>query len=79
MLKTVKMTLRPPNHCSHYYWNRLRDSQLCVGIENEGNSCKGDSGSPIMCKDYKTNRYYMVGITAFGLFCGLGEANGYTR
>ena len=50
----------------------LDSSFLCAGGDESGDdSCKGDGGSPLVCRD-KTDIsvYYQVGIVAWGIGCG---------
>lgn len=48
---------------------RLHRSFICAGGEN-GDSCKGDGGSPLMCSHPGNDGiYYQVGIVAWGIGC----------
>lgn len=62
---------------------RLADSQLCAGGEQGKDSCKGDSGGPLMTPQGLRNdaRWYVVGIVSIGpRRCGTeGKPAIYTR
>ncbi|ROT84696.1 trypsin-like serine proteinase [Penaeus vannamei] len=66
--------------CKQKYLNskRITDAVICAG-ENE--ACVGDGGSPLNYFDVNTNRFYVVGIAAFGSSaCGESDVpSGYTR
>ncbi|XP_042879135.1 CLIP domain-containing serine protease 2-like isoform X2 [Penaeus japonicus] len=57
----------------------ISDSVICAGGSND--ACKGDSGGPLNYFDVNTNRFYVVGIVAFGpASCGQSDIpGGYTR
>ena len=43
---------------------------LCAGPKNgDRDTCSGDSGRPLMVRDFKTRRYILVGATSFGSEC----------
>ncbi|CAL4065553.1 unnamed protein product, partial [Meganyctiphanes norvegica] len=53
--------------------------QLCAGTGGI-DSCSGDSGGPIHYRDRQTGRYYLAGVTSFGVECGRPDFPGvYTR
>lgn len=50
---------------------QLHDSLICAGGELGKDTCKGDGGSALVCPISNTdNRYYQVGMVAWGLDCG---------
>ncbi|XP_077184775.1 transmembrane protease serine 12 isoform X2 [Paroedura picta] len=54
-----------------WYAGAVFDDMLCAGYEGGGiDSCQGDSGGPLMCYFPDHTRYYLVGITSFGMGCG---------
>lgn len=62
----------------------LRDSQLCAGGKKGSDSCRGDSGGPLMAMDLTNRRrpyWYCVGVVSFGPSpCGMeGWPGVYTR
>ncbi|XP_034472516.1 phenoloxidase-activating factor 2-like [Drosophila innubila] len=49
----------------------LDETSVCAGGERGVDSCLGDGGSPLVCPiKGHPNRYYQVGIVAWGLGCG---------
>lgn len=55
-------------HLGKYF--RLDSSFICAGGEFGKDACKGDGGSPLMCKIPNTsNSYYQSGIVSWGIGC----------
>jgi secreted trypsin-like serine protease len=46
----------------------VHPSFICAGGEDGKDSCQGDGGGPLMCKD--GDRYVQAGIVSWGLTCG---------
>lgn len=61
----------------------LQATQLCAGGQRNIDSCRGDSGGPLMIQELYNNRryYYLVGVVSFGPTpCGVENWPGvYTR
>ncbi|XP_051006329.1 enteropeptidase [Acomys russatus] len=57
----------------------ITESMICAGYEEGGiDSCQGDSGGPLMCQE--NNRWFLVGVTSFGVKCALPNHPGvYVR
>ncbi|XP_058529560.1 transmembrane protease serine 12 [Ochotona princeps] len=53
------------------YGGIIPNSSFCAGDE-EGNfdTCRGDSGGPLMCYLPEYKRFFMMGITSYGNGCG---------
>ncbi|CAL4088310.1 unnamed protein product, partial [Meganyctiphanes norvegica] len=51
------------------------ETQLCAGTGG-ADTCRGDSGGPLIHLDLQTGRYYLVGVTSFGRKCGSSEFPG---
>ncbi|XP_022919636.1 phenoloxidase-activating factor 1-like [Onthophagus taurus] len=71
-----------PNRCAATFRTQrvtLRDSQLCAGGEKDKDSCKGDSGGPLL--NLRNNgQYFIEGVVSFGATCGTeGWPGIYTR
>lgn len=51
---------------------RIDNTQLCAGSNNKSDSCRGDSGGPLMGlkKENGDFKAYAVGIVSFGIQCG---------
>ena len=48
---------------------RVHKSWVCVGGESGSDTCKGDGGSPHVCKDAE-DRWVQVGAVSWGVGCG---------
>lgn len=60
----------------------IDDRQICAGGEPGKDSCKGDSGGPLMLVDVTQGQavYYLAGIVSFGRQCGSAGVPGvYTK
>lgn len=64
----------PQEICQNTYTSvrnklKIADSQICAGGENGKDSCKGDSGGPLMHELGDT--FVIVGVVSFGsVICG---------
>uniref|UniRef100_A0A8D2CWR8 Transmembrane serine protease 12 n=2 Tax=Sciurus TaxID=10001 RepID=A0A8D2CWR8_SCIVU len=53
------------------YGGVIPDTSFCAGDENGGfDTCRGDSGGPLMCYLPEYKRYFVMGITSYGHGCG---------
>ncbi|XP_044157791.1 complement factor I isoform X1 [Bufo gargarizans] len=68
------------NNCSTVYKGRFFDKMECAGTyDGSIDSCKGDSGGPLICRDAE-NVAYVWGIVSWGENCGLpGYPGVYTK
>uniref|UniRef100_A0A8C6YI26 Acrosin n=1 Tax=Naja naja TaxID=35670 RepID=A0A8C6YI26_NAJNA len=50
------------------WWNkRVRPENICAGHESgELSTCQGDSGGPLMCREERSERYWVIGVTSWG-------------
>lgn len=77
ILKRVDLPLIPNVLCQMLFRNtvlgkyfRLDSSFICAGGEYGKDTCKGDGGSPLVCKIPNTsNSYYQSGIVSWGIGC----------
>lgn len=61
---------------------KISDTQICAGGESGKDSCRGDSGGPLMTVNTsRDNNWYAAGIVSFGPTpCGFENWPGiYTR
>ncbi|XP_017780078.1 PREDICTED: serine protease easter-like [Nicrophorus vespilloides] len=49
---------------------KVRDTQICAGGEKWKDSCRGDSGGPLMHRDVETDQWSAEGIVSLGKGCG---------
>ncbi|XP_063908413.1 serine protease easter-like [Zophobas morio] len=85
----VKLPVRESSYCENTFrrYNfklTLKDIQLCAGGEKGKDSCKGDSGGPLMTvrlDKLKAIQWYAVGVVSFGAQpCAMENWGGvYTR
>lgn len=82
----VKVPTLETNKCSNSFNIKLRinaTSQMCVGGEENKDSCGGDSGGPLMHAEAVNGppRYYAIGLVSFGVkHCGKKDKPAiYTR
>lgn len=78
ILKKVNLPIVAPGDCERslrssrlgpYY--RLHPSFTCAGGRIGEDTCKGDGGSPLICKlPNDSSRYYQTGIVVAGVDCG---------
>ncbi|XP_037070844.1 phenoloxidase-activating factor 2-like [Pollicipes pollicipes] len=59
-------------------WFRLHDTFLCAGGHPGVDTCKGDGGSPLVCRDHskREETHVQIGIVAWGINCGRGGMPG---
>lgn len=77
VLKKLELPIIPIKLCQMMFRNtilgkyfRLHKSFICAGAEIGRDTCKGDGGSPLVCKISGTsNSYYQAGIVSWGIGC----------
>nr|ASN76826.1 prophenoloxidase activating factor 1 [Octodonta nipae] len=84
----IKQKLRVPfadkSSCSRRFSSariQLSDGQICAGGEKDKDSCRGDSGGPLMTTTRgDPSQWYIEGIVSFGANCGtFGWPGVYTK
>ncbi|KAK3084412.1 hypothetical protein FSP39_013139 [Pinctada imbricata] len=65
-LRHAKMRIWSHSKCRNSYGSKIKDTMLCAGYHfGEIDTCKGDSGGPLMCKVHD-NRWVLAGVTSWG-------------
>ncbi|XP_060679438.1 transmembrane protease serine 12-like [Hemiscyllium ocellatum] len=83
ILQEAEVDLIPNKVCNRHDWYNgiITPRMRCAGFEaGLVDGCQGDSGGPLECFDHRDARFYLLGISSFGLQCGLPQKVGvYTR
>ncbi|XP_029643721.1 transmembrane protease serine 12 isoform X2 [Octopus sinensis] len=73
-LQTAKVKAFSQSQCKQHF-SRITKQQLCAGsgVRNGAESCRGDSGGPLMCHRVSDNKLVVVGVTSYGNYkCNTG-------
>lgn len=68
----VQVPVKPNNQCVETYKNakvKLSKGQMCAGGDRGRDSCRGDSGGPLMIlntDNSNQHHWYAIGIVSFG-------------
>nr|XP_021402059.1 acrosin [Lonchura striata domestica] len=55
---------------SRWYGGAVHADNLCAGYPQGGiDTCQGDSGNPLICKDNRADYYWLVGLNSWGRGC----------
>ncbi|CAL4236537.1 unnamed protein product [Meganyctiphanes norvegica] len=78
ILQQAKLRIQEQSYCRQQKINYPNDSMiLCAGQGDGKDTCRGDSGGPLMLPDSSGVRYYVVGVTSLGrTVCGTHDAQG---
>lgn len=84
ILKKIELPIVPHATCQAQLFRtrlgrffQLHPSFICAGGEEGKDMCTGDGGSPLVCPGRSNpERYYQVGIVAWGLGCGTENVPG---
>uniref|UniRef100_A0A8D0EW20 Peptidase S1 domain-containing protein n=1 Tax=Strix occidentalis caurina TaxID=311401 RepID=A0A8D0EW20_STROC len=72
VLQESKVHLIDLNICnsSRWYLGAVHPHNLCAGYPQGGiDTCQGDSGAPLVCKDKNAEYFWLVGVTSWGRGC----------
>ncbi|XP_068454289.1 transmembrane protease serine 11D [Clinocottus analis] len=82
-LQEAEVVLIDRRTCNQFTWYNglVTENMICAGLKSGGSdSCQGDSGGPLQCYSEDEDRFYVVGVTSFGIMCGLPRKPGvYAR
>ncbi|XP_009076081.1 PREDICTED: acrosin-like, partial [Acanthisitta chloris] len=82
VLQEAKVRLMDLQLCnsSHWYARAITSHSLCAGYPRGGaDTCQGDSGAPLVCKDSTADSFWLVGIANWAKDCsGLKRPGIYT-
>ncbi|CAH1778260.1 unnamed protein product [Owenia fusiformis] len=75
-LRQVKLPILKTSDCNkrHRYNGAITKNMFCAGyFMGDHDTCTGDGGGPLVCKNRQTGQYHMVGLVSWGsgLRCGL--------
>ncbi|XP_062977531.1 transmembrane protease serine 12-like [Elgaria multicarinata webbii] len=73
ILQEAKVNVIPLYTCNRFDWyaGSVAWNMICAGSESgHVDSCQGDSGGPLSCSFSNDSKYYLIGITSFGIGCG---------
>ncbi|XP_074597493.1 proclotting enzyme-like [Brevipalpus obovatus] len=83
VLLQTSFRIVPKKFCQTAFmrWVNITDLYICAGNEDSSkDSCKGDSGGPMVMLEPKNKRWYLMGIVSFGRNCATpGFPGVYTR
>ncbi|NXL92682.1 TMPSC protease, partial [Alectura lathami] len=73
VLQEAQVDIIPLGVCNNpdAYGGVVNSNMICAGSLSGGtDTCQGDSGGPLACLHPSANKFYVIGITSFGLGCG---------
>ncbi|KAF7399194.1 hypothetical protein HZH68_007786 [Vespula germanica] len=85
LLQTITMPIQETEKCKEIFKTliSISDQQICVGGVIGADSCRGDSGGPLMKVETidELPKYYVIGVVSFGVQdCGATTTPGvYTK
>ncbi|XP_060135754.1 acrosin-like [Zootoca vivipara] len=61
--------------CGMRWGRKIPTQNVCAGHEEGTISiCRGDSGGPLMCREERSERYWVIGIASFApMYCGTAK------
>ncbi|XP_053645610.2 uncharacterized protein [Cherax quadricarinatus] len=81
-LRHVSLQILPMGKCRHnfkFLSEEISSNMLCALLGTK-DTCQGDSGGPLTWYDEENRRYFLIGVTSWGIGCGLPNYPGvYTK
>ncbi|KAG5449582.1 Plasminogen [Clonorchis sinensis] len=75
VLREVDLPVISNKECRKYYPDLNEDVHICAGSKGK-DTCAGDSGGGLYCQLPRSGRWFVVGVTSFGLARGCGTNPG---
>ncbi|XP_030117496.4 acrosin-like isoform X1 [Taeniopygia guttata] len=72
LLQEAKVRLMDAQVCnsSRWYGGAVQPQELCAGYPRGGiDTCQGDIGGPLVCKDKTRDHFWLVGLASWGKGC----------
>ncbi|XP_071512547.1 uncharacterized protein [Panulirus ornatus] len=81
-LRHATLKVLPMGKCRHnfkFFSDEITSNMLCAW-RGTSDSCQGDSGGPLTWLEERQKRYFLIGVTSWGIGCGLPDYPGvYTK
>ncbi|BHF77766.1 hypothetical protein SprV_0602087500 [Sparganum proliferum] len=74
-LVEVELPLVSLQRCRRYFNNLREGVHVCAGAKGK-DTCRGDSGGGLFCRNPADSRWYLYGVTSFGSGRGCGKYYG---
>ncbi|KAF7233083.1 hypothetical protein EG68_08078 [Paragonimus skrjabini miyazakii] len=74
-LHEVELPIVSIDQCSKHYAGLNEDLNICAGARGK-DTCSGDSGGGLYCQFPNSDKWYIAGVTSFGLARGCGRNPG---
>ncbi|NXD92468.1 ACRO protein, partial [Chaetorhynchus papuensis] len=70
ILQQAKVQVVDNKICNRSDWMQgyIHDFHVCAGQGGFG-TCQGDSGGPLVCHDTRTDIFWQIGVTSWGIGC----------
>lgn len=84
ILQQIQLPRFDMSQCQHVYYSSSKINisaslQFCLGGERGRDSCRGDSGGPVLTEDQSAGKFYAIGLVSLGTArCGRELPSVYT-